>query len=277
MNDRLIALVALACVASCQPSGSEASEASSVPDTASEASGVGEGTEPGEHQAPGQLPIPSADPVPAASSDAFDGDALDPRWTVLNGETTTIEVRDGALWMRPNEYTLWFHGDRGPAVVQLVEGDFKISTAVRARSARRPDQPVDSFFQFAGLIARDPASDLDEVPENYVFSVVGWRGEYLSAETKNTVNDLSMVDGPPWPSGDAEIRICRIGPRFQLYIREIGADAWQPAIEYSRPDLPDTLQVGAIAYTYTQTVDLLASFDHIDLAPVANARDCTAD
>lgn len=220
---------------------------------------------------------PAGSGAGGAVSDTFEGTALGDDWTLLYDDTTTIEVRDGRLWMTPNEYTVWFHADHGPGVVQLVDGDFSITTTVRARSTRNPDRPVTSYFQFAGLIVRDPASDGADVPENYVFSVVGYRGDYLSAETKNTVNDLSMVDGPAWESGDAEIRICRVGASFRLFIRPVGGDTWQPAIAYDRPDLPDRLQAGAIAYTYTQDVDLEASFEEIVFAPVASAADCTAD
>lgn len=219
------------------------------------------------------------DPVPTgpAQNDGFDGDALDDAWTVVNGDLAAIEVRDGSLWITPSRYSVWFHHEAGPGVVQEVTGNFAASTTVRARSVARPDDPPFTNFQFGGLIARDPASDAEETPENYVFSVVGYRGDYLSAETKSTINDASMVDGPPWPSGDAEIRICRVDDTFQLYIREIGADAWNLAIAYDRPDLPETLQVGPIAYTYTDDVDLQASFEAVTYAPVSRLSDCVAE
>lgn len=219
------------------------------------------------------------DPVPngPAQNDGFDGDALDDAWTVVNGDLAAIEVRDGSLWITPSRYSVWFHHEAGPGVVQEVTGNFAASTTVRARSVARPDEPPFTNFQFGGLIARDPASDAEETPENYVFSVVGYRGDYLSAETKSTINDASMVDGPPWPSGDAEIRICRVDDTFQLYIREIGADAWNLAIAYDRPDLPDTLQVGPIAYTYTDDVDLQASFEAVTYSPVSRLSDCVAE
>lgn len=197
-------------------------------------------------------------------------------WSPMNLELVDAEVTEGQLVLIPNQFSVWFHADQGPAYLQEATGDFHVTTAVTARSASRPSDPVGTYFQFAGIMVRDPTSDTDS-PEDYVFSVVGFRGDYLSHETKNTVNDLSMVDGPPWPSGDAELRICRVGTSIRLFIREIGADVWTPAIEYERADFPETLQVGPIAYAYTDDVDLRASFDYVRFAPVERASDCTSD
>ncbi len=208
-------------------------------------------------------------------NDEFD-QSVDPAWSPMNLDLVDAEMSDGQLVMTPNQFSVWFHADVGPAYLQNVTGDFRVTTAVTARSASNPSEPVSTNFQFAGIIVRDPASDTD-APENYVFSVVGFRGDYLSHETKSTVDDLSMVDGPPWSSGDAELRICRVGAAVKLFIREIGADTWTPAIEYTRNDFPATVQVGPIAYAYTDDVDLRASFDYVRFAPVEQASDCTAD
>ena len=212
-----------------------------------------------------------------ALSDEFEGTALDPSWHVKNGQLADTQVSGGTLSLIPNQFTVWFHEDHGPGLFRTIEGDFRMTTSVRARRASDPDASVSTGFQFAGIIVRDPASDAETNPENYVFSVVGYRGDYFSAETKSTVNDLSMVDGPPWPSTDAELRICRIGDTFQLYIREIGASAWNPAISYDRPGFPDTVQAGPIAYTYTDAYDLNAMFDYVRYAPVSSRADCVVD
>ncbi|MFT6395842.1 MAG: hypothetical protein ACJAYU_000584 [Bradymonadia bacterium] len=201
---------------------------------------------------------------------------VDPSWSPMNLELVDAEMSDGQLVLTPNQFSVWFHADRGPAYLQEVSGDFHMTTAVTARSASNPSQAVSNYFQFAGIIVRDPSSDTD-APENYVFSVVGYRGDYLSHETKNTVDDLSMVDGPPWSSGDAELRICRVGSAIKLFIRDVGADVWIPGIEYTRNDFPETVQVGPIAYAYTDDVDLRASFDYVRFARVEQASDCTAD
>ncbi len=209
--------------------------------------------------------------------DDFSGDELSPSWQVLNGDTCALTVEGGALHLRPNRNVVWYHAAQGPLVYKLVTGNFRVSTAVRARKASDPSQPVGNGFQFGGIMARDPASDGPTAKESYVFSVLGYRGDYLSAETKTTRGDVSYVAGPAWPSGDGELRICRINGRFHLYNRPIGGAAWKHAITYKRPDLPATLQVGPIAYTFTDEFDLRASFDEIDFAPVAGKDDCTRD
>ena len=110
-----------------------------------------------------------------------------------------------------------------------------------------------------------------------LFIVVGDRGGYLSVETKSTRNNSSDVSGPEWPSGDAELRLCRVGSKFHLYKRAIGASSWTEATSYDRPDLPETLNVGPFAYAYTKTPDLRASFARVSIEPVSSVEDCLAD
>ncbi|MCQ3942988.1 MAG: hypothetical protein DPW22_07200 [Alphaproteobacteria bacterium] len=141
---------------------------------------------------------------------------------------------------------------------------------------------MDNGYQFSGIIARDPSSDGMLSRESYVFSVVGWRGDYMSAETKTTIGGVSTVDGPPWPNGDADLRICRVGASFRLYDRpytgsRTATGAWNLAIQYDRPDLPRELQVGLIAYTYTDEFDLRAHFTHVSVEAVGSVDDCTRD
>jgi hypothetical protein len=209
-------------------------------------------------------------------SDEFDGTGLADTWQVVNPDTAAIEVRDGALFMTPNRNVVWWLADQGPGVFREVTGNFRVSAAVQARKASDPSTHVDSGFQFAGLIARDPASD-GEAPENYVFNVVGYRGDYLCTETKTTENDLSQVEGPPWPNADAELRVCRVDDEFRIYRRPIGGDTWEHTITYSRRDLPATLQVGPIAYTYTDGWDLEARFEYVRIEPVNGEADCLTD
>ncbi len=206
--------------------------------------------------------------------DDFAGLKVDARWAVLNASTFDVRVSGGELWMTPNQNVVWYQKNQGPALVQLVSGNFRVSTRVLARKASDPQKAVDAGYQFGGIIARDPDSDSILWRESYVFTVVGFRGDYLSAETKTTKGGYSKVEGPPWSSGDAELRICRLGSAFHLYNRQLGNHDWKHAITYERPDLPETLQVGPIAYTMTDTPDLIAKFDAIRFASVASREDC---
>jgi hypothetical protein len=125
--------------------------------------------------------------------------------------------------MRPTKNTVWYKKDQGPGLVKLVTGNFKVTSTVRARRASAPGEPVSNGYQFAGLIARDPASAKPDAKESYVFNVVGYRGDYLSVETKTTKRDHSDVEGPAWPSADAELRICRKDDVFRVYKRPSSA------------------------------------------------------
>lgn len=223
-------------------------------------------------------PAPALEPATVDGFDAtFDGSGLGEGWTVVNDSEFTWEIVDGELVFVPHTNNVWWMEDQGPGILREITGNFRMTTRVYARKASNPEQAVDSGYQFAGIIARDPASAAEGAEENYVFSVVGWRGDYMSAETKTTEDDVSIVAGPDWESGDAELRICRINGEFHLYDRPIGGDTWSHAITYERRDLPATLQVGPIAYTYTNDWDLRARFDYVTFAPVTTIDDCLLD
>ena len=212
-------------------------------------------------------------------SDEFEGLRLDPSWSIVNGNNFSYSVSGGSLQITPTTNTLWWMGDASGALVyKLVTGNFKLTTAVRARRASDASQPVGpTDFQFGGIMARAPGS----ASQNYVFGVVGDRGETLQVETKSTTNDASQVQAEDWPSGDAQLRLCRVGAMFHVLSRSIGGGAWAVASPfgppYERPDLPATLQVGPIAYAWTDSPDLRASFEYVRYAPVASEADCTVD
>jgi len=111
--------------------------------------------------------------------------------------------------------------------------------------------------------------------ESYVFIVLGQDVDDLSVETKTTVAGVSTFAGPAWPSGDAELRICRVGATFVLLKRDIAGGAFVSAATYERADLPNDLQVGPFLYADTAAPDLAATFDEVTFARVGSAADCT--
>lgn len=209
-----------------------------------------------------------------ARSDDFESAPLADFWQIFNPQLFAREVRDGALWLTPQGFGLWFDRNTGPMVHQAVSGDFRVSARVRARRASAPDEPPPQVVHLGGLIARDPRSP----PENYLFIVVGRDVNDLSVETKTTEGGRSVFEGPAWPHGsDAELRLCRLGADFHMYKRPIEGGAWELAGRFERPDLPQTLQVGAIAYTNSAQPDLTVGFEEIVFADVFGEDDCLAD
>ncbi len=221
-------------------------------------------------------PAPALEPAQVDGfSDDFEGSGVSADWQVVNAETFALSVEGGQLVMVPNRNTVWYMADEGPGVFRDVTGNFRVTTTTYARKASNNDEAVDTGYQFSGIIARNPAGATER--ENYVFNVVGWRGDYMAAETKTTRNDESVVHGPDWESGDAELRICRFNGTFMLADRPVGGDTWNHSITYERRDLPETLQVGPIAYTYTDEWDLRAAFDQVVYEPLASLDDCLSE
>jgi hypothetical protein len=215
----------------------------------------------------------------AALSDEFDGDGVDDAWTIVNGDRFEHMLGGGELHLRPTTNTLWFDAEAtGALLYKTVTGNFKLTTAVKARRASNPSQPVGpTDYQFGGIMARAP----NAAQENYVFVVVGDRGPTIQTETKSTTNGASSVKGDDWPSGDAQLRLCRVGSMFHMYARPYDGGTWAIATQwgppYDRADLPETMQVGTIAYAWTNTPDLRASFDYVRFEPADSEADCTTD
>jgi hypothetical protein len=209
-------------------------------------------------------------------SDAFDGAALDPSWTIFKPALIDVTIAGGALVIQATQSSLWFNASRGPLIHKLVSGDFKVTATVRARRASAPDQPPNQTIHLGGLMARNPSGDAG-MPENYVFAVVGDDVDDLSVETKTTTDGASDFVGPSWPSGDAQLRICRTGTTMRLYKRAIGSTSWTLAVTYERPDFPAELQVGVIIYAPSSTPDLRVSFDEVLFGDVAGTGDCATD
>jgi hypothetical protein len=261
----------LALAAACAACGGGSNRVDASPEDARPGPGIPDAA-PGT---PDARPPTGPDAAPITPmSDEFNGASLDSSWNLIRGELLDISVSGGELHLVANQYSVWFELEVGAALWKGVAGDFKATTSVKARKESNPSEFVGAEYQFGGLIAYNPQTT-DQ--HNYVFVVVGDRRYYLAVETKSTTNSSSRVDGPEWPSGDAELRLCRVGSKFYLYKRAIGATSWIEAASYDRPDLPETLNVGPFAYAYTREPDLRASFAYVSIEPVSSANDCTVD
>lgn len=216
-------------------------------------------------------PDASDDPL-AQHNDWFDGASVDGAWSRYQPELVDMDVSAGALTMAPNQYAHWFNRERGPLLYKQIAGNFSVTSRVRARRATSPGTPPTGAFHLGGLMARAP--DDPDAPPDYVFIVVGRDGNDLSVETKTTVQGESDYIGPAWGSGDAELRICRIGDTFYMLERPVDGGEWDVAQTYDRPDLPGALEIGAIVYAPIDDPDLVVSFDEITFTSVWEKADC---
>lgn len=189
-------------------------------------------------------------------------------WQWYQPELLSWELEGDKLNIQIVKENVWWRNWRGPMFYTYIKGDIDVCVTVQTRKASNPDEYPDKAYQFGGLILRDPLGDKFFTSEHYIFNVVGYRGSKLTIETKSTSDGWSDVEGHDWPTGDAELRIVRKGAIFQLYARSMDEYVWQLMRTYDRPDLPETMQLGIIAYAYSEWSsyhDLKASFTNLSL------------
>jgi hypothetical protein len=185
-------------------------------------------------------------------------------WQWYQPDLIDWELDGDSLSMKTNQESVWWKNSRGPMLFRPVKGDVEVSIKLNARKASDPKVFPDSAYQFGGIMLRDPVSDYMLTSENYVFNVIGNRGEEgIQVETKSTNNGWSSVQGTDWNTADVELKIKRSGALFSLYVRSLESSEWQLVQEYQRVDLPETLQLGVIVYSYSNgkgVVDLSVTF-----------------
>ena len=201
----------------------------------------------------------------APTTDTFDGTSLDSSWTVFRPDLADITVADGSLSIAPHSGALWYQASQADLVYKPVTGNFKATTTVHARKASNRTQTPSQFADVGGIMARNPSGS----SENYILGVVGYAEmNQLAVEHKSTTNGKSVY-GEVAFTPDAEFRMCRVGSTFTIYYRHPGDTTWGPAFApFERPDLPATVQVGAIAYTGASSPDFVAIFDDFTIEPL---------
>jgi hypothetical protein len=165
-----------------------------------------------------------------------------------------------------NNNCAWFHTQSAGFIYKLVAGDFDVVCLARSEEASGPNMggDISNDTQLGGLLARNGNS----ASQNYVFNVVGTRFDLPSIETKSTTNDNSgTIEHFGITNTQAELRMTREGIIFTMYSRDLGAADWIQRSTFNRPDLPDTLQVGIIAYAFeSYPEDLVVKFDYVRFA-----------
>lgn len=203
-------------------------------------------------------------------SDEFDASGSLSEWTQLSeveGWTDKLKMLDvdstspGALYLEPYP-SVWFYDYTAPLLFKAVDGNFMVTTRINV-SGHDGAMPS-TTYSLAGLMARrlrgeapfraDSAWAKDR--ENYVFLVTGTTGEpgAPKIETKSAVRSRPIVKHyPRETSGPIELRLVRLDQTIIALYRTPGGE-WQIHERFYRPDLPNTLQVGLMAYGDYATV-----------------------
>ena len=247
-----LACVAVLLVAACQPA---APTGPTIPPDATQSLVSTASTDAPTATAPARTPVPGFE-----------------SWATINPQAVQVSVDRGTLVMNLIGRVLWFNTERGVLFHEAVTGDFRATATVRTSKASDPSAPpgADGTIQLAGLMART------EIPaENYVFIVTGSIGNSTGVESKTTTSSQSVyIQRGSNSEGDADLRLCRRGPTFLLAWRAVGStDAWTPMATFDRPDMPQTLQVGANIYT-DSVPDLVARFEGLTIDPLRAGDAC---
>ena len=212
----------------------------------------------------------------APLNDEFDNSSTLSNWLRVNetegwnaDQLETLDIDDttaGNMVMMPFT-VVWYSNYRGPLVYKEVTGDVVVTTAIHVTARDGVTVPA-SNFSLAGLMIRTPR---DITPatwtsggENYVFFSLGHRSGSLSSfqyELKTTVNSSSSLFGPDTLENDVLLQIARVGD----FVISLGKETDQPWIVHSRlnrSDMPETIQVGAVAYTNFEKISGMDHFDH---------------
>jgi hypothetical protein len=191
---------------------------------------------------------------------------METEWNVYNHEMTDLRKESNSFSLRPDKETLWGKKSSGPMIYRNAEGNFFFSSLIRTRKySDTLTHPTEKAWQLGGIILRDPADE----EENNIFIAVGRKDADLYLEVKSTSNGKSVTNNYRWPSGDAELMIRRETSVFGLYARPYGTKGeWLRISTYYRPDLPNKLQAGVIAYSYSygkNLNDFIAYFDEVNI------------
>lgn len=163
-----------------------------------------------------------------------------------------INEEEGVFHIEPN--TTGWYGDfhRGPFYFKTIRGDFTVKTRIKV-TGKNTTSPKRGY-SLAGLMVRSPrpnvAKDKKGV-ENWLFLSTGSAKKKGQAEfeTKNTVNGKSKLKVFEGKSGWITLAISRIGNTFYQFYNYDNAKEWVLLRVMERPEMPEEVQVGMLAYS----------------------------
>jgi len=158
--------------------------------------------------------------------------------------------------------TAWFQDRRSNLYYKEVAGDFVFTTKVYATNRDETSYPGPTY-SLSGAMLRSPKDITDASTEwvagdeNYVFLALGNAATNHPTcsgcpaphfEVKSTTNSSSSLNVTSIDTAAAVIRIARIDNAV-LVLYALPGEDFQVRQRYNRGDMPDTLQVGLVAYT----------------------------
>lgn len=182
-------------------------------------------------------------------------------WDAQHLESHDIsQTFPGQLMLMPYT-TSWFQDRRGSLLFKLASGDFVFTTEVRVTN-RTLDGFPSSEYSLSGVMMREPKTMTDPTQwspgeEDYIFLSTGFASTNHPTcpgcpgphfEVKSTNNGNSNLQVSSIDSAHVTIRIARLND-FIIVLYQLGADSFSVHQRYYRPDFPDTVQVGLVAYT----------------------------
>lgn len=223
----------------------------------------------------------AATPI-AGLSDEFDDAASTEQWQRLNDvegwnadqlNAYDINTTQSGRMVQEPHTTVWYQSWRGPMAFQNVSGDFSFTTEIHVTDrddiggSDADDIPGDGQFSLAGAMIRTPrditnpatdwtagsmADDGTNDGENYVFLSLGYGAadNEFSLEVKTTRNSNSQLEltSLGQDANTVTVQISRVGNSIIAMYQQPGQD-WQVHRRYSRPDMPETMQVGLVSYS----------------------------
>lgn len=173
-------------------------------------------------------------------------------WSSFCKKADINTTSQGHFYIEP--MTTGWYGDfhRGPFFFKEVAGDFTAITKVKV-TGLKSESPMKGY-SLAGLMVRvpRPANEPKDKKglENWMFLSTGSADKkgQPQFESKNTVDGKSKLKIFSAKSGWIQIAISRVGDTFYQFYKYENGD-WQLLRVEDRPNMPETVQVGLLAYT----------------------------
>ena len=199
----------------------------------------------------------------AFAIDTFSGTSLSPPWQILNPAAADVTVSGGELHLRPlltGSSATWFDDGEGVFVYRTVQGNFTARTHARATAVSNPNLPPAAQYRLGGILLRNPNSAAGDRNSLHLALGAGDNATPVAIEDKTTTNSNSTFFFHGVDELHCQLRIRRTGSIFTLEYRASTGAPWLLARTMNRPDLPQALQIGLMAYSFEPGADLRVSF-----------------